>query len=335
MDEIIDVENLELSKKTTRQNRTLIGNGFDENVNFYLDEIGKYPLLTKEEEQLLAREVKRGNELAGKHFIECNLRLVVKIAKRYFCKDLSLLDLIEEGNLGLMIAVDKYDGKCDTKFSAYAAFWIEEAIMRSIANKGKMIRIPVNIYGKVVTYRKAVKELEFKLLRQPTIEEVASSMKISSSEVRMIRDIQRETLSINELLGTDDKEDRNREDFLASNVDNPEEIVEIKNLSSDVNKLLETNLSKREIEILSLRFGLNEIDPLSYEAIGKMYGISRERAHKIVANSLDKIKKSLSIKEFAVYIDNPSGAIKVIDEYQEECERKRILAKEQRRLARM
>lgn len=121
MDEIIDVENLELSKKTTRQNRTLIGNGFDE--------IGKYQLLTKEEEQLLAREVKRGNELARKHFIECNLRLVVKIAKRYFCKDLSLLDLIEEGNLGLMIAVDKYDEKCDTKFSTYAAFWIEEAIL--------------------------------------------------------------------------------------------------------------------------------------------------------------------------------------------------------------
>lgn len=313
---MIENNMLKKSSEKTYQGASLDKDYFNDHINVYLEEIGRIPLLSEEEEKQIALRCINGDKDALEILVNSNLRLVVKLAKKYLTYGLSLADLIEEGNIGLIIAANKYRLDYDTKFSSYAAFWIKECMMRSIANKGRNIRIPVNLYEKIVSFKKAYRKLEFNLKRCPTIEEVASFLNLSLEEARYLSTIQNDTLSINELLGEDN--DQEREAFLASNHNSPEEIVESKSLEQDLKALLSSYLTKREIEIITLRFGLNGEEIRTLEDIGLMYNLTKERVRQIEKTALNKLKNSEDIKDYIVYTNHPDASLEYIKSYQEE-----------------
>ena len=305
----------------------LAKDSLSDHVTVYLKEISKIPLLSEDEEKKIVKRVLNGDEEARMILIKSNLRLVVKLAKNYLTYGLSIADLIEEGNIGLMIASRKYNLNHESKFSSYAAYWIKECMGRAIANKGRNIRIPVNLYEKVVSFRKAYRKLERDLGRSPSMEEIASLLNLSLEEVRSISYLQSDTLSINELMG--ENNDQEREAFLASDINSPEEIVEAQALEVDIDGLLEKCLSKREREIIILRFGLYGTKRRTLEDISLMYNLTRERVRQIEKGALNKLKNSLDIKKFAIYMDNPDTSLEYIENYQEEY----LKAKEERKLS--
>ena len=313
---MIENNMLKKSSEKTYQGTSLDKDYFNDHINVYLEEIGRIPLLSEEEEKQIALRCINGDKDALEILINSNLRLVVKLAKKYLTYGLSLADLIEEGNIGLIIAANKYRLDYDTKFSSYAAFWIKECMMRSIANKGRNIRIPVNLYEKIVSFKKAYRKLEFNLKRCPTIEEVASFLNLSLEEARYLSTIQNDTLSINELLGEDN--DQEREAFLASNHNSPEEIVESKSLEQDLKALLSSCLTKREIEIITLRFGLNGEEIRTLEDIGLMYNLTKERVRQIEKSALNKLKNSKDVKDYIIYTNHLDASLEYIKSYQEE-----------------
>lgn len=287
-----------------------------DSVKMYLNEITKYPVLSIEEEKELARKIAKGDEKARKKFIECNLKLVVSVAKRYNGRGLSFLDLIQEGNLGLMTAVDKFDVEKGFKFSTYATHWIRQAITRAIANKGRNIRIPVHLTEKLAVYEKIIEKLEMKLNRKPTIEEIANEMRISLAEVKKLQELQNAPISINTLVNDDG--DSELEDFIPGTDDAPEDVVIDENMQIKVKELFEKcNLKEREIEVLLLRFGFNERNPMTLDEIGKKMGITRERVRQIEALALKKIRNSRYIKEFSVYMQEPDKALSNIESFRE------------------
>lgn len=299
-EDIIELENSELT----------------DTLKTYLREIGKKQLLSFEEEQILAKKITLGDNHARKLFIESNLRLVVSIARRYIGRGLSFLDLVQEGNIGLMTAVDRYDVSRGLRFSTYATHWIRQAITRTIADKGRTIRIPVYMHENLRIYKKTIANLEFRLNRQPTINEIANEMDISISEVKKIQNIQNDTVSMNILI--DDNEDTELESFIPSSEATPEDIVIANTIQFQVKKLLEAcNLKPREIEVLILRFGLEDKEPMTLEEIGKKFNITRERIRQIESKALMKIRKSKHIKELAEYMQNPDKALENIEIFRE------------------
>ncbi len=287
-----------------------------DSVKMYLKEIGNKPLLTVEQEKNLAIRIAEGDSKARTLFIESNLRLVVSIAKHYLGRGLSFQDLIQEGNLGLMVAVDKYDVYKGYKFSTYAKHWIEQRITRAIANKGRNVRIPVNTYEKVLLYKKTITKMENKLGRSPTLNELANEMGLSLSEISKLHQLQEDTVSINVVVG--DEEDSELEDFIPSSIETPENIVIDGTLQSQVRSLLKKcNLKPREIDVLMLRYGFHNQDPMTLEEIGKLYHFTRERVRQIEADALMKLRRSKHIKELAVYTDHPKQSLQNIDEYRE------------------
>ena len=288
-----------------------------DSVKTYLKEAGRRPLLSIEEEQKLLKRILQGDDYAREVFIESNLRLVINIAKKYVDKGLPFLDLIQEGNIGLMTAVDRFDINKKTRFSTYATCWIKQAITRSIADKGRNVRIPVYLHEKIVIYQRTVINLESKLNRKPTLNEIANEMKLSISEVIKLQKLQDDTVSMNMLVGKD--EDTELENFIPENKDTLEDIATTNIMQQQVRKLLEDcNLKPRETEILILRFGLSGERPMKLEEIGKKFGISRERVRQIEATALMKIRKSRYIKALSDYMPNPATAIKNIDFFREE-----------------
>ena len=310
------VNNIELKQDNIDELYDLDELDITDSVKLYLSEMARRPLLSFEDEKKLAKKVAAGDKKARDVFIESNLKLVVNIAKYYLNSGMPLLDLIQEGNLGLMTAVDKYDVNRGYRFSTYASWWIRQAITRAIANKGRNIRIPVHVYNKIRLYKQAEAELENELKRHPTIEEIANKLEISLSEATKLYEIQIDTTSINIVIG--EEQDTEFGDFIPSNVEGPEDIAIIEVLKQDVRKLLDDcNLTDREKEIINLRFGLDNDEPMTLQDIGEKYHISRERIRQIETLALIKLRRSRYIKKLADYMQYPEKSLKNIDIYRE------------------
>jgi RNA polymerase primary sigma factor len=271
-----------------------------DSIQMYLREIGKIPLLTAEEEVALAKRKEKNDKEAEKALIEANLRLVVSIAKKFTGKSLSLLDLIQEGNIGLFRAVKKFEYRKGFKFSTYATWWIRQAITRALADQSRTIRIPVHMVETINKFQQVERELIQELGREPLPEEIAAEMGQDVDKVRHIIKISQDTVSLETSVGDDD-EDSTLEDFIedVKNV-TPDRAAALQLLKDYVNEIVK-DLNPREQKILEMRFGL--VDGVSHtlEEVGKEFDVTRERIRQIEAKALEKIQQHELIKKLADY----------------------------------
>jgi RNA polymerase primary sigma factor len=256
-------------------------------LQLFLNEAGRYKLLTAEEEVELAKRIERGDNAAKDLMINSNLRLVVSIAKRYQGHGLSLLDLIQEGIIGLIRAVEKFDYRKGFKFSTYATWWIRQAVQRGVANKSRTIRIPVHIAEREQKIARAERELVARLGRQPSDQELAKAAKLPLKQVREVKAAARAVTSLDRPIGEDDSGSYG--DLFAAQQVHTEEEVEVSLREETLHKAL-LELPERERTVLALRYGLDgDREPMSLEAIGKQLGLTRERVRQIEANALETL----------------------------------------------
>ena len=271
----------------------------NDSVKMYLKEIGKIKLLSADEEFEYAKRAVEGDEEAKKKLSESNLRLVVSIAKRYLGRGLRFLDLIQEGNIGLMKAVDKFDPDKGFKFSTYATWWIRQAITRAIADQARTIRIPVHMVETINKLVRIERQLVQELGREPTNEEISEHMGIEVDKVNEIRKIAQEPVSLETPIGEED--DSHLGDFIEDETAiAPDEAANFSMLKEQLNQVLST-LSDREKKVLELRFGLNDGTPRTLEEVGKEFEVTRERIRQIEAKALRKLKhpsRSQKLKDF-------------------------------------
>ena len=273
----------------------------DDAVRMYLKEIGKVPLLTGAEERELAIRMEQGDEEAKKKLCESNLRLVVSIAKRYLNRGLSFLDLIQEGNLGLIKAVDKFDYTKGYKFSTYATWWIRQAITRSIADQARTIRIPVHMVETINKLIRISRQLLQELGREPTSEEIAKEMGITVEKVREIKKISQDPVSLETPIG--EEEDSHLGDFIPDDdVPAPVEAAAYSMLKEQLMEVLDT-LSDREKKVLMLRFGLEDGRPRTLEEVGKEFNVTRERIRQTEAKALRKLRHPSRSKKLRDYLE--------------------------------
>ena len=268
-------------------------------VRMYLKEIGKVPLLSAEEEVELAQRMEAGDEEAKKRLAEANLRLVVSIAKRYVGRGMLFLDLIQEGNLGLIKAVEKFDYKKGYKFSTYATWWIRQAITRAIADQARTIRIPVHMVETINKLIRVSRQLLQELGREPTPEEISKEMDMSVERVREILKISQEPVSLETPIG--EEEDSHLGDFIRDdNAPIPAEAAAFTMLKEQLEEVLDT-LTEREQKVLRLRFGLDDGRARTLEEVGKEFNVTRERIRQIEAKALRKLRhpsRSRKLKDF-------------------------------------
>ena len=266
-------------------------------LQLFLNEAGRWPLLTAEEEVELAKLIERGDKEAKERMINSNLRLVVSIAKRYQGHGLSLLDLIQEGIIGLIRAVEKFDWRRGFKFSTYATWWIRQAVQRGVANKSRTIRIPVHIAEREQRIARAERTLAPKLGRQPTEEEVAEHARLPLKQVQEVRKAARAVTSLDRPIGSENEGALS--DLFASEEAQPEEEVDV-SLEQDVLRRAVAQLPEREREVVKLRYGLNgDSAPASLEAIGKQLGLTRERVRQIETEALRKLAQNEDLADAA------------------------------------
>lgn len=294
----------DISKKTpsiTAKTSSINNLNIDDHVKMYLKEIGKVQLLTAQEEVELAKKVELGDEESKKKLAEANLRLVVSIAKKYIGRGMLFLDLIQEGNLGLIKAVDKFDYKKGFKFSTYATWWIRQAITRAIADQSRTIRIPVHM---VETINKLVRVSRDQLQilgREATVEEIAREMQMSVDKVREIMKIAQEPVSLETPIG--EEEDSHLGDFISDDVTpSPEDVATYVLLREQLMEVLDT-LTDREKRVLKLRFGLEDGKPRTLEEVGKEFTVTRERIRQIEAKALRKLKHPTRSKKLRDYCE--------------------------------
>ena len=269
-------------------------------VRMYLREIGKVPLLTREEEVTLAKAIEKGDAAAKKRLTQSNLRLVVSIAKKYLGRNLSLLDLIQEGNLGLMRAVDKFDYKRGFKFSTYATWWIRQGITRAIADQARTIRIPVHMIETINKYRREQRRLQQKLGRDPLPEEIAAVLEIDLVKAIEIEKISQEPTSLETPVGKD--QDSSLKDFVPDDLGpSPVDMASSELLREQISEVLES-LTPRERRVLELRFGLADGRTRTLEVVGKEFGVTRERIRQIEAKALQKLKIHDDAKKLKDYL---------------------------------
>jgi len=273
----------------------------DDSVRLYLREIGKIPLLNAEEELALAKRVVAGDKLAKDQMAEANMRLVVSIAKRYVGRGLDLLDLIQEGNTGLLRAVEKFDPDKGFKFSTYATWWIRQAITRAIADQARTIRIPVHMVETINKLLRTQRRLTQELNREPTNEEIANAMEIEVEKVEHIMKIKQDISSLDASV-RDDEEDSVLGDFIEDeDTISPEESAANQLLKEQVKDLL-GSLTEREQKILKLRFGLEDGKSHTLEEVGQEFSVTRERIRQIEAKALAKLRKHKDSKKLLDYI---------------------------------
>jgi RNA polymerase primary sigma factor len=259
-------------------------------VQMYLDEIGKTPLLTKAQEVYLAKRVEQGDRRARAHLTRANLRLVVSIAKKYASRGVSLLDLIQEGNIGLMRAVEKFDYRRGYKFSTYATWWIRQAVTRAIADKGRTIRVPVHMVEKINKYYRMHRSLAAEFNRDPTDEEIAHCLEIEVEEVERIRQVSRRSISLETPVGEDHSSELG--DFIADeDSETPHDLAKTSLLKARMKEAL-GGLPERERMVLEYRFGLTGGQPKTLEEVGERFDVTRERIRQIQLTALAKIKSS-------------------------------------------
>lgn len=273
----------------------------DDPVRMYLKEIGKVPLLTADEEIELAKRMEEGDEEAKRRLCEANLRLVVSIAKRYVGRGMLFLDLIQEGNLGLIKAVDKFDYTKGYKFSTYATWWIRQAITRSIADQARTIRIPVHMVETINKLIRVSRQLLQTYGREPTPEEIAEEMGISVDKVREIQKIAQEPVSLETPIG--EEEDSHLGDFIPDeDVPAPAEAAAFSMLKEQLVEVLDT-LTEREQKVLKLRFGLEDGRARTLEEVGKEFDVTRERIRQIEAKALRKLRHPSRSKKLKDYLE--------------------------------
>ena len=277
----------------------LEGIGTEDPVRMYLKEIGTVPLLSAEEEYRLAVRKSQGDEVAKQRLIEANLRLVVSIAKRYTGRGMSFLDLVQEGNLGLIKGVEKFDPEKGFKLSTYATWWIRQSVTRALADQARTIRVPVHMVETINKMSKMQRKLTLELGYEPSIKELADHLDMSEEKVQEIMQIAREPASLETPIGEED--DSNLGDFVAdSNVVSPEGNVESVMLREHIDTLL-GDLKERERQVIVLRFGLEDGHPRTLEEVGKEFNVTRERIRQIEAKALRKLRnpvRSKRIRDF-------------------------------------
>ena len=289
----IDVEHIDLSVPE--------GIGVDDPVRMYLKEIGKVPLLSPDEEIELAKKIELGDEESKKKLAESNLRLVVSIAKRYAGRGMQLLDLIQEGNLGLIKAVEKFDYRKGYKFSTYATWWIRQAITRAIADQARTIRIPVHMVETINRLVRTQRQLVQKLGREATPEELAKELDMPVERVREIMKISQDPVSLETPIG--EEEDSHLGDFIQdNNVEVPADAATYTLLHEQLMDVLST-LTEREQKVLRLRFGLDDGRPRTLEEVGRQFNVTRERIRQIEAKALRKLRHPSRSKILKDYLD--------------------------------
>ena len=292
-DDDIDIEKIDLSIPE--------GVSIEDPVRMYLKEIGKVPLLSAEEEIELAKRMENGDQNAKKRLAEANLRLVVSIAKRYVGRGMLFLDLIQEGNLGLIKAVEKFDYRKGYKFSTYATWWIRQAITRAIADQARTIRIPVHMVETINKLIRVSRQLLQELGREPSPEEIAAEMDMPVERVREILKISQEPVSMETPIG--EEEDRHLGDFIEDdNVPAPAEAAAFTLLKEQLDEVLST-LTDREQKVLRLRFGLEDGRARTLEEVGKEFKVTRERIRQIEAKALRKLRHPSRSRELKDYLD--------------------------------
>ena len=292
-EEDIDVDNLELSMPE--------GVSIEDPVRMYLKEIGKVPLRTPEEEIDLAKRMEMGDESAKKRLAEANLRLVVSIAKRYVGRGMQFLDLIQEGNLGLIKAVEKYDYSKGFKFSTYATWWIRQAITRSIADQARTIRIPVHMVETINRLIRTSRQLLQELGREPSAEELAEKLDMPVERVREIMKISQDPVSLETPIG--EEEDSHLGDFIQDDhVQVPVDAATYTLLHEQLMEVLDT-LTDREQKVLRLRFGLDDGRPRTLEEVGREFNVTRERIRQIEAKALRKLRHPSRSRKLKDYLD--------------------------------
>ncbi len=266
-----------------------------DHVKLYLKDIGKYPLLSLEEEKALAIRMEEGDEKAKQELSQANLRLVVNIAKRYVGRGMHFLDLIQEGNLGLMKAVEKFDYRRGYKFSTYATWWIRQAITRAIADQARTIRIPVHMVETIHKLARVTRTLLQELGRDPSPEEIAEKMGIPVEKVIEIQKINQDPVSLETPIG--EEEDSHLGDFIEDeNAKSPSDIVSYQLLREQLLSVLNT-LTPREEKVLRLRYGIDDGRPRTLEEVGSAFDLTRERIRQIEAKALRKLRKPSSLKK--------------------------------------
>ncbi|MBQ9063179.1 MAG: RNA polymerase sigma factor RpoD [Eubacterium sp.] len=292
-EEEVDMEKIDLSVPE--------GVSIEDPVRMYLKEIGKVPLLTAEEEVDLAQKMEAGDEEAKKRLAEANLRLVVSIAKRYVGRGMLFLDLIQEGNLGLIKAVEKFDYRKGYKFSTYATWWIRQAITRAIADQARTIRIPVHMVETINKLIRVSRQLLQELGREPTPEEISKEMNMSVERVREILKISQEPVSLETPIG--EEEDSHLGDFIRDdNAPIPADAAAFTMLKEQLEEVLDT-LTEREQKVLRLRFGLDDGRARTLEEVGREFNVTRERIRQIEAKALRKLRHPSRSRKLKDYLD--------------------------------
>ena len=275
----------------------------DDSVRLYLREIGKIPLLSNEEEVDLGYRIVKGEKKAKDKMVEANMRLVVSIAKRYSGRGLDFLDLIQEGNTGLLRAVEKFDPDKGFKFSTYATWWIRQAITRAIADQARTIRIPVHMVETINKVLRATRKLTNELNREPTVEEIAKEMGMEPEKIDYVMKIKQDIASLDATVGRDgDDEDSVLGDFIEDEGRvSPEDAAAAQMLKEQIAEIL-SSLSEREQKVVKLRFGIGGGRPHTLEEVGAEFSVTRERIRQIEAKALSKLRKHKDTKKLHEYL---------------------------------
>jgi len=285
LEPLVDVVDPDVRDETRETSRA--------NLGVYLSEIARIPLLTREEEQAVARRVRAGDEAAKQRMIEANLRLVVQIARRYLNRGLPLPDLIEEGNLGLLRAVEKFEPERGTRFSTYATWWIRQAVTRALANQARTIRLPVHVELLLARYAREQRRLTQALGRPPTTEEMAKALDTSEREIAELEEIRQHPVSLDAPAGSESAATLG--DLIADRAAVPETFAELFRDRTDLVSVLD-DLAPNERTVLRRRFGLEGDEPETLEAIGQRLGLSRERIRQLEGGGLRKLRALLKAR---------------------------------------